>query len=383
MRGMTRPESISASLVNRAIGLAMQGRGRVEPNPMVGCVIVKGGRIIGEGYHQKFGGPHAEPNALAACTESPAGATAYVTLEPCCHTNKKTPPCVPKLIEAKVAKVVVGAIDPNPPVAGRGVEQLRAAGVQVDVLELSEARQLIAPFVTTTIHHRPYITLKWAQSSDGKIAGPPGQRLWISNRASLQVVHRLRAMCDAILVGMNTVLCDDPLLTVRGLEPLRPLRRVVLNRELTISPTSRIVQSADQGPVQIICSGEVYRSKAEAVESLTRLGVEVTGLPTNLSGQLDLQHVVRHLGTRGVTHLLVEAGPSLAGGFISENLADRIWIFRSPNPINDPLAPSAFEVAYPETGTSSLEGDTLSEYLNPQSPVYFSLDRSAEFRLLA
>src|SRR5688572_32879202 len=168
-----------ATFMRRAIRLAMNGRGRVEPNPMVGCVIVKDGRVIGEGYHEVFGGPHAEPNALAACAaagESPAGATAYVTLEPCCHTNKKTPPCAPRLIEAKVARVVVGCLDPNPDVDGKGVATLRAAGIEVTgpVLE-PESKQLIAAFLARVRFGRPCVTLKWAESSDGKVAGPSAQ----------------------------------------------------------------------------------------------------------------------------------------------------------------------------------------------------------------
>src|SRR5829696_3035988 len=161
-----KPVAQDEQFLRRALRLAMNGRGRVEPNPMVGCVIVKNGQVIGEGYHSQFGGPHAEPTALANCTESPAGATAYVTLEPCCHTNKKTPPCAPRLIEAKIARVVIGCLDPNPNVNGQGVAMLRNAGVQVDgpILE-GPAKQLIAPFIALTVHRRPYVTLKWAQTA--------------------------------------------------------------------------------------------------------------------------------------------------------------------------------------------------------------------------
>src|SRR3954453_3729783 len=148
--------------MRRALPLAMNGRGRVEPNPMVGCVIVKNGRVIGEGYHAQFGGPHAEPTALANCAESPAGATAYVTLEPCCHTNKKTPPCVPALIEARLARVVSGSVDPNPDVNGQGLDQLRAAGIHVTQGVLEEScKQLLAPFIARVVYDRPYVTLKW------------------------------------------------------------------------------------------------------------------------------------------------------------------------------------------------------------------------------
>lgn len=377
---MSHDSSASDDLwMARALELAAHGRGAVEPNPMVGCVIVKDHRILGEGYHEKFGAPHAEPNALAACKESAAGATAYVTLEPCCHTNKKTPPCMPRLIEAKLGRVVIGTLDPNPQVAGRGAEQLRAAGIETDVLDLPSARQLIAPFFATTVLHRPYVTLKWAESSDGKVAGPPGSRLWISNRASLQIVHQLRARGDAILVGINTVLADDPLLTVRGAEPMRPLRRVVLDRDLTIPLNSMLVQSVGQAPLEIICGQSSRRDKSDAARALISLGVTVTGMPLDSSGRIDLREVLAHLGSLGVTHLLVEPGPTLARSFLAENLADRVWIFRSPNPVGDSAAASAIPVNYPETGSATHEGDVLTEYLNPASAVFFSLDRSPEF----
>src|SRR5690349_13832991 len=162
--------ALDERFMRRALRLAMNGRGAVEPNPMVGCVIVKDGRAIGEGYHARFGGPHAEPTALASCTDPPASATVYVTLEPCCHTNKKTPPCAPQLIEAKIARAVIGCLDPNPDVNGKGVAMLRAAGIVVDRASPeieAEAKQLIAPFIKRTVHRRPYVTMKWAESANG------------------------------------------------------------------------------------------------------------------------------------------------------------------------------------------------------------------------
>src|SRR4051812_14976122 len=214
---MSAAHDFDEQMMRRAIRLAMNGRGRVEPNPMVGAVIAKGDRVIGEGFHAQFGGPHAEPAALASATESPQGATAYVTLEPCCHTNKKTPPCVPALIGAGIARVVCGCVDPNPDVNGKGLDQLRAAGVSVDVNVLEDpAKQLLAPFIARTVYDRPYVTLKWAETADGKVAGLGGKRLQISNEQSSAIVHTLRARSDAIVVGVNTVIADDPLLTARA-----------------------------------------------------------------------------------------------------------------------------------------------------------------------
>src|SRR5829696_6363962 len=214
--GGTNSSELDIAMMRRAVALAQRGRGRVEPNPMVGCVIVRDGRVIGEGFHEQFGAPHGEAAALAACAESPAGATAYVTLEPCCHTNKKTPPCVPALIEARLARVVVGSVDPNPDVNGQGLDQLRAAGIAVTQGVLEEStKQLLAPFIARVVYDRPYVTLKWAETADGKVAGPRGERLQISNPRSTRAVHALRAASDAILVGINTVINDDPLLTAR------------------------------------------------------------------------------------------------------------------------------------------------------------------------
>lgn len=367
--------------MQRAIRVAMNGRGRVEPNPMVGCVIVKDGRIIGEGYHQQFGGPHAEPNALASCNESPEGATAYVTLEPCCHTNKKTPPCVPKLIEAKLDRVVIGVDDPNPLVASRGIHKLRAAGLKVDVgICSAEAQQLIAPFTAQWHHARSYVTLKWAQTADGKIAGPGGARLQITRGEANRLVHRMRANSDAIVVGVNTVLIDDPLLTARGVELHRPLRRIVLDSQLRTPLLCRLAQSAAAGEVFILCSAEIERKSTLRIADFLDRGIYVEALEQNHNGTLSLSHLVHH---DRYMNMLVEPGPRLAESFFATNLADRLWVFRSPNAINDPTAPAAAPIPdhFIPTGTLHLDGDTLTEYLNPKSPVFFAPVPSADFVL--
>lgn len=365
--------------MRRAMALAILGRGAVEPNPMVGCVIAREGRVIGEGYHRKFGQPHAEAEALAACSESPAGGTAYVTLEPCCHTAKKTPPCVPRLIEARLARVVVGCLDPNPQVSGRGVGQLRAAGIRVDLSPLEpQAKQLNAPFFARLRLGRPYVTLKWAESANGKVAGPPGERLWISDKASQRVVHALRARCDAILVGINTVMCDDPMLTVRGVEPLRSLLRVVLDRTLRIPVNSRLVRSANQSPLLVVCS----EPAPDRAAPLRDHGVDVVAVPGGTDGRLDLGAILQTLGSRGATHVLVEPGPNLAKGFFESGLADRVWVFRSPDRVEAPGAADAVEVGYPIVAETQLAADRLAEYLNPASPAYFAPIPSADFQLL-
>ena len=373
----TDPDS-DAGFMRRAIRLAMNGRGRVEPNPMVGCVVVRDGRVIGEGYHEQFGGPHAEPNALAACTESPQGATAYVTLEPCCHTNKKTPPCVPRLIEAKIGRVVVGCLDPNAAVNGGGLAQLRDADIAVGgpVLEPA-AKQLIAPFIAEQ-GRRPWVTLKWAESLDAKVAGRGGARLQISGDAAQRLTHELRSRCDAILVGINTVLTDDPILTARGVERVRPLLRVVLDRQLRIPRDSRLMATADELALVVGTTTRAARDHADAYANLkAHPGVVVFEWDTLSRALHDLSYIV------GVTHLLVEPGPTLARGFFAEDLVDRVWVFRGRKAVDEPTAPAAAPVPthYIQTGTLDLAGDTLTEYLNPASPVFFAAEPSADFVL--
>jgi diaminohydroxyphosphoribosylaminopyrimidine deaminase/5-amino-6-(5-phosphoribosylamino)uracil reductase len=382
--------SSDAQFMRRAIALAMKGRGGVEPNPMVGCVIVKEGRVIGEGYHQKFGGPHAEPNALAACSESPAGATAYVTLEPCCHPNKKTPPCVPKLLEARIGRVVIGCIDPNPLVTGGGAAKLAAAGVEANVGVLEpQARQLIAPFFSQWREARPYVTLKWAQTGDGAVAGPRGTRLQIGNAASAHAVHRLRAACDAIVVGIKTVLADDPLLTARGVPEPRRLTRCVLDGQLRIPDSSRLVQTARDAPVCVFCSEQTYERSQRRVAELRDRQVEVFPLPSNSDGSLTLSHLVRRLppGPKGfrTSHMLVEPGPTLAQSFFQVGMADRLWVFRSRTLIQNASAPVAAPIPdhWHIAGEVELDGDTLTEYLNSRSPVFFAPEPSADFLLAA
>jgi diaminohydroxyphosphoribosylaminopyrimidine deaminase/5-amino-6-(5-phosphoribosylamino)uracil reductase len=384
MWGMTSTPEIDEQFMRRAIRLAMNGRGRVEPNPMVGCVIVKERRVIGEGFHERYGGPHAEPNALGSCSESPEGGTAYVTLEPCCHLNKQTPPCVPRLIEAKVGRVVVGCVDPNPAVDGNGARQLRQAGIVVDgpVLE-AECRQLIAPFIAGIAHHRPYVTLKWAQTADGKIAGPGGRRMQIGNQRSSRTVHALRSRSEVIIVGINTVLTDDPLLTARDSPAGANSQslRVVLDSSLRISPTARLFAPGESSTSALVYHG--VGGMADRIRELAMAGIPLRALPLSNDGRLSLPALLEDLYDEPTTHVLVESGPTLAAGFINDNLADRIWVFRSPKVVNDASAPSAVEIPshYIETGRVELDGDVLTEYLNPRSPVFFAPEPSADLVL--
>lgn len=369
--------------MRRALALAARGRGHAEPNPLVGCVIVRGGQVLGEGFHEHFGGPHAEINALSGCREDPAGAVAYSTLEPCCHTNKKTPPCVPRLIGAKVKHVVIGCLDPNPQVNGEGVRQLRAAGVEVTagVLE-PESRQLLAPYLARVLHNRPYVTLKWAVSADGKIAGHQGRPVRITNDAATAAGHALRGRCDAIAVGTNTLVNDDPMLTARTPNPPRRPIRVVLSNRLTLPPSARLFRTPAEGPILVYTTAHMADS-AEA-QALRELHVEVVGLPGADNGRgserFAMSDVYADLAQRGVTHLLIEAGASLAREMIARRQADRVWIFSGQADIGDDGL-GASTCPWPVVATADLDGDVLSEHLNPDSDVFFALTESPDLLL--
>jgi diaminohydroxyphosphoribosylaminopyrimidine deaminase/5-amino-6-(5-phosphoribosylamino)uracil reductase len=366
------------AMMRRAIALAMRGRGTVEPNPSVGCVIVKEGRVIGEGHTQPYGGAHAEPTALASCTESPVGATAYTTLEPCCHTNKKTPPCVPVVIGAGIRRVVVGCLDPNPEVNGEGLGMLREAGVEVEgpVLE-GECKQVIAPFFARVNLKRPYVTLKWAETVDGKVAGPGGRRMQISGAESSRQVHELRGRSDAIVVGINTVLNDDPLLTARGATVNRHPVRVVLNPDGKSTLYTRFAHSVTQEDQIFMCVSE-----HADLERPDPYPFQYVRLPLNPSGMLSLSHLLARLAECGVTHAMVEAGPTLAAGFFKAGLADRVWVFRSRVvAVGDDTAPEATKVpaSFIETGRVALGSDGLTEYVNGEGRAFFAAAESADF----
>lgn len=324
--------------MRRALHLAARGLGRVEPNPLVGAVLVKGGRIIGEGFHRRFGGPHAEIEALRRCVRSPRAATCYVTLEPCCHFGK-TPPCTDALIAAGVRRVVAAVQDPFSRVSGGGLRRLRAASIQVDVgLLRREAVARNAPFFKLHRTGRPWVILKWAQSLDGKIATRGGDSQWISSFASRRRAHALRGRVDAILVGINTVLRDDPQLTCRLVRPLRRATRIVLDTHLRIPLGSRLVRSARRTPTLVVTASAASRK----VRALRAAGCEVLVLPT-AGGRPRLDRLLDVLGGRNVTNLLVEGGGRVLGRFVDEGLADEAFIFVAPRLIGGREAPGPLD----------------------------------------
>lgn len=313
--------------MRRALSLARRGEGRVEPNPMVGCVVVRRGRIIGEGFHRRFGGPHAEVEALRACRSDPRGATAYVTLEPCCHFGK-TPPCVDALLQAGITEVVIPLLDPHPKVRGGGVRKLRAAGVTVRTGVLVEkASEVLAPFLTRVELGRPYVIAKWAQTLGGQLTPSPGTSRWISCPTSLRRVHRLRARMDAIIVGARTVLADDPLLTARGVPVRRLAARVVLDAHLQTPLHGKLSATARAIPTIVFTSPA--SAKGRKATTLRKGGVEIIETPT-AKGGLNLSAVLVALARRGMTNVLVEGGPTLLTAFFRADLVDEAMVFVSP-----------------------------------------------------
>lgn len=320
--------------MRRALRLALRGQGRVEPNPMVGCVLVQDGRVIGEGWHRRFGGPHAEVEALRACRTSPAGATAYVSLEPCCHFGK-TPPCTRALIDAGVARVVAAVQDPNPRVRGRGLSALRRAGVVVEIgLCEDEARRLNAPYFLRLGRGRPWIILKWAQSLDGRIATHNGDSRWISDADCRRHAHRLRGRVDAVVVGVGTVLRDDPLLTCRTSRPRRVATRVVLDPGLRTPPASRLVAGARRVPTLVVCTSDAPpRRRAR----LAAAGCEV--IVGGSRRRIALEALMRTLARRGMSNVLVEGGSETLGRFFDARLFDELNVYLAPLLIGGATAP--------------------------------------------
>lgn len=373
----------------RALTLATKGRGLVEPNPLVGCVIALAGKIIAEGWHRGPGLAHAEVDALNNLAMMPCGATAYVNLEPCYpFRGKRTGSCAAALIDSGIKRIVVGAIDPNPAVNGRGIAMLRKAGVSVELAQHSmdsRARQLNAPFSARMVLNRPYVTLKWAQTRDRCVAGPGGKRLRITNMAATAAVHRLRGRSDAILVGVNTVMNDDPLLTARGVILNRKPFRAVLDSNLRTPPACRLIATARDSSVSmgtlIYCSEAAARAKSSLVSQLTCRGAQVVPVGA-CNGRVSLAEVLADLAQRDVTHVLVEGGPTVASAFIATDLADRAWVFRSDQVVRNytaPLAPSIDD--WREAGVMTYDRQTLVELLNPRSKVYFGAFPSADLHL--
>lgn len=315
--------------MDAALALARRGLGRVWPNPAVGCVLVArdgaGSRVVGRGWTQPGGRPHAETEAMARAGDLARGATAYVTLEPCSH-HGKTPPCAAALIAAGVRRVVAAVEDPDPRVSGRGLAALRAADIEVDLgTGATEAREINAGFLTRLAQGRPMVALKLATTLDGRIALANGASRWITGPEARQRAHLLRATHDAILVGTGTVAADDPQLTCRlaGLEERSPVR-IVLDWSLRLALTARVFDGA--APTWVVHGPD---ADAARTEGLRKKGIELLEIPTGADGKLDLAQLFARLGERGLTRVLVESGGKLAAALLQAGLVDQLYWFRA------------------------------------------------------
>ncbi len=307
--------------MKKAFELAKKGKGKTYPNPTVGCVIVRKGKIVGQGFTQPAGQNHAEIEALNSCKQSLEKAEMYSTLEPCSHFGK-TPPCTKAIIKSGISRVVIGSIDSNPLVNGKGVQELLEAGIKVEIQENEEIKKLNEDFFKFILTKKPFIILKAAISLDGKICSETGDSKWISGEDSRKKVHKMRSECNAILVGIKTVLKDNPQLTARIPEGRNPLR-IILDSSLKIPLQANVLSDSN---VLIICSKKVQEKK---LKKLKRKEIQVMQV-NELNGKLDLNELLKVLGEKGIVSLLVEGGSEVFSSFIAEKLVDKIVLFVAP-----------------------------------------------------
>jgi diaminohydroxyphosphoribosylaminopyrimidine deaminase/5-amino-6-(5-phosphoribosylamino)uracil reductase len=336
--------AVDERYMRRALFHAARGAGRTTPNPLVGAVVLSAdGVLVGQGYHERAGEPHAEVHALEAAGDAARGGTLYVTLEPCCHVGR-TGPCTRRIIAAGIARVVAAMRDPDPRVSGKGFDELRAHGIAVDVgVCEADAQRLNAAFITTKTAGRPLVIVKAATSLDARVAARPGERTAISSREANQQAHRVRASIDAIAVGSETILTDNPLLTSRGCYRERPLTRVIFDRRLRTPPTARIFGTLDHGPVVIVASAEKTSSAENAEDAEKTSSAEGTASPEQALREAgakiirvgSLHSALNALVAEGVMTLLVEGGPTLHRAFAEAGLIDRVHLVIAPQVLGD------------------------------------------------
>jgi diaminohydroxyphosphoribosylaminopyrimidine deaminase / 5-amino-6-(5-phosphoribosylamino)uracil reductase len=313
----------------KALKLTENGRLTATPNPSVGCVIVKQGRIIGEGWHERAGGPHAEAHALARCSEDPAGASVYVTLEPCAH-HGRTPPCAEALVNAKVARVVAAIEDPNPQVAGKGLAMLRTANIRSEVgLMAAEARRAHRGFLSRMTRGRPWVTLKIGASLDGRTALKNGTSRWITSAEARRDVHAMRARACAVLTGIGSVQVDDPALTVRDVACTRQPLKIVVDSRLEVADSARVFESGNA----LIVTATGAESRAEA---LRQRGIRLERVATDaVKGKVDLAAMMQALGKVGLNEVMVEAGTRLNGSLMQAGVVDEVVAYLAPSLLGD------------------------------------------------
>ncbi len=321
--------------MNRALELAERGRGYVEPNPLVGAVVVRDGLIVGEGWHERFGLAHAEINALNRAEEYARGGTLYVTLEPCCH-HGKTPPCTDAVIRAGIRRVVASMQDPFPAVAGQGLSILQEAGVEAEVGPGGPAaHRLNAPYLTLLRSGRPWIHGKWAMTLDGKLASFTGSSQWITSEAARAKVHELRGRMDAIIIGRGTLIADDPLLTTRPPGPRVATRIILTSGQQALPEDCRLLHTIDQSPVLVLAP----QPNVGKLSAWSERGCEIVGLAPSVDGNLNIAEVLGELGKRRMTNVLVEGGAGVLGAFLDARLIDEVHAFIAPKLIGGQQAP--------------------------------------------
>jgi diaminohydroxyphosphoribosylaminopyrimidine deaminase/5-amino-6-(5-phosphoribosylamino)uracil reductase len=323
------------SYIRRCFELAARGTGNVSPNPLVGSVIVKDGKILSEGYHREFGSMHAEFDAITNSIESVQNATLYCNLEPCCHTDKNTPPCVPLIVKSGITKVVISNFDPNPKVAGKGVEQLKIAGVKVESGVLSdEGKELNRFFFKFISRKLPYISLKIAQSIDRKIAADDYIQTWLTGKESDKFVHAQRAIYDAVLVGAGTINIDNPQLNVRHVKGRNPVR-VIVDGNLSIKIESISLNDPERTNTWVFVSENI---RGDKLNKLLDKGVKIIFAPSDENNIIELKFILEKLAEENIVSLLVEGGKSIFSGFISQNLFDEIIFIQSPKILGKGIA---------------------------------------------
>ena len=359
---------IDEKYIRRCFELALKGAGSASPNPIVGSVIVKEGMIISEGWHEKPGLPHAEANSIANAKESIEGATLYCNLEPCSHTNKKTPPCVPLIIESRIKRVVISNIDPNPLVSGKGVDLLRKNGIEVETGVFAEEGSYLNRFFFKHIKTGiPYVTLKIAQSEDGKITAGEGTQTWLTGKESALFVHSQRSVYDAVLVGASTVNIDNPQLNVRLIEGRNP-KRIIVDGALSSRTDSKVFNDEDKGNTILFTSRTADSAK---IEVLQNGGVSIVQCKVNENRKISFMDILKKLGEEKITSVFVEGGAQIFTQFIKENLFDELIILTAPKTLGEGL--NALEAELPakliKIEENMLGVDKKTVYLNRASAL--------------